>query len=187
MRRHHTALQTMRAAPLTTENSPLPENHGIPVRSIHNIALAFFINPRHMRDAATDLCLAGFLAKGIGIAGPRPDATTESTGDSADQHTWRWRARRFMSHDTHRRGADQMSGDDPTPANADPRCPEIDLWDVLAGMKISPGIVRLLKEDLSSDRVYLLVDAEDRVNEATRIMQWNSGLMRTEYLKGLPS
>lgn len=162
-----------------------------PSRNVSNIALAYFVNPRNLHDAATDLCSAGFRSDAINVTGRlnsfNPDvhksiASTDSD-TSVDQHTWRWRMRRFLVHDRHRRGADQISGDDRDPfAFSNPHCNRIDLSIVLAEMNVSSAISELLQNDTRSERTFMLVDAQDRVIEATEILQRNAGQLRTDYL-----
>lgn len=160
-------------------------------RNVFNVALAYFANPRNLHDASTDLCLAGFNVNSINVSslmgGARPlSAGTEKSralADQVEQHTWRWRMRRFMVHDRQRRGADQISGEDCDPlAFINPECPRIDLCAVLAGMNVPEATVELLRGDTQSERTFMLVDAQDRVFEASNILQANRGQLRTDYL-----
>jgi hypothetical protein len=160
-------------------------------RSISNVALAYFVNSRNLHDAVTDLCLAGFRSDAINVSGLMSGLGRESpevvrsaaTAAFAEEHTLRWRVRRFRVHDRHRRGADQISGDDKDSfAFPNPECTWIDLSDVLAQMNVSPGMVELLRSDTRSERTFMLVDAQGRVDEASAILQVNGGLLRTEYL-----
>jgi hypothetical protein len=165
-------------------------------RSVSNVALAYFMNARHLHDAATDLCSAGFLPGAINITQSAPsgvlsflkDRDRARRLDALDQHTWLWRTKRFLAHDVHRRGADQISGDDAVEQNfKNPTCAPMDFEAVLSAMSVSPIVAALLLRDLRDDRVFVLVDAEGRVEEACSILKINSGHMRTEYLKGLPA
>jgi len=49
-------------------------------------------------------------------------------------------------------------------------------------MNVPWSVVQLLRTDTRSERTFLLVDAEDRVDEASQILQMNGGELRTEYL-----
>jgi hypothetical protein len=160
-------------------------------RTVSNVALAYFVNPRNLHDAATDLCLAGFKADAINITGlihgyglESPEAArSAATAAFAEEHTLRWKMRRFLAHDRQRRGADQMSNDDRDSVGfPNPECTRIILSSVLAEMKVSHSIVELLRTDTRSERTFMLVDAEDRVAEASSILQMNGGELRTEYL-----
>ncbi|MGF7178782.1 hypothetical protein [Tunturiibacter psychrotolerans] len=160
-------------------------------RTVSNVALAYFVNPRNLHDAATDLCLAGFKADAINISGlfhgfgiENPEAArSAATAAFAEEHTLRWKMRRFLIHDRQRRGADQMSGDDRDSVGfPNPECTWIDLSGVLAEMNVPWSVVQLLRTDTRSERTFLLVDAEDRVDEASQILQMNGGELRTEYL-----
>ena len=161
------------------------------LRNVSNVALAFFVNPRNLHDAATDLCLAGFkadainvtgLIHGLGLESPET-ARSAATAAFAEEHTLRWKMRRFLVHDRQRRGADQMSGDDRDSVGfPNPECNWIDLSSVLAEMNVSRSIVELLRIDTRSERTFMLVDAQDRVDEASQILQMNGGELRTEYL-----
>jgi hypothetical protein len=160
-------------------------------RNVSNIALAYFVNPRNLHDAATDLCSAGFRSDAINITGRlnslslniRKSTASTDNDTSVDQHTWRWRVRRFLVHDGHRRGADQISGDDRDPlVFLNPQCNRIDLRVVLAQMNVTDAIAELLQIDTKSERTFMLVDAQDRVSEASEILQRNAGQLRTDYL-----
>lgn len=160
-------------------------------RNITNIALAYFVNPRNLHDAATDLCSAGFRSDAINITGlmnsldpgTRSPTSSTATNTLVDQHTWRWRVHRFLAHDRRRRGADQITGDDRDPlAFTNPKCNRIDLGVVLAQMNVSHAIAELLQSDTRSERTFMLVDAQDRVIEASDILQRNAGQLRTDYL-----
>lgn len=164
---------------------------GIPSsRNVRTVALAYFMNPRNLRDAATDLCLAGFstrainitdLSNGIKLKNPLTSLTPDLASD--DKHTLRWRLRRFLAHDRHRRGADQISGNNPDPnAFTDPECIRMDLGVVLAQMNVPQAVVDLLERDTMSERTFMMVDAKDRVAEASEIMKRNFGQLRTDYL-----
>jgi hypothetical protein len=170
----------------------MKEHLGIPYsRNVTNVALAYFTNPQNLHDAATDLCLAGFSADEINTTGlvggiePNKKLSKLLVPASApnEQHTWRWRLRRFLAHDRRRRGADQMVGDDRDPfAFTNPDCIRIDLSIVLAQMNVPQIVFDLLQRDTVSRRTFMLVDAKDRVAEASEIMQQNFGQLRTEFL-----
>ena len=163
-------------------------------RNVFNVALAYFMDARFLHDAASDLCDAGFQPGMINVAVPakKMRATEPQYEDlmgriaAVEEHTWGWITKRSMAHDRHRRGADQISGDDSMPTNyPNPLCPRIDLGTVLAAMNVSDGIVWLLEKEITSDRVFMLVDASGRVDEASAILKQNGGRLRTDYLKGL--
>ena len=141
-----------------------------------------------------DLCSAGFPADHINIALPVAQEASVKVKDSEPlpnaigAHSFRWLLNRMRGHDRHRQGADQMSGLDPTPSEGEnPTCSTLNLEVALTAMGVEPVVIALLRQDTRSYGTYLLVDAPDRVEEATLILNANAGYIRTEYLKKLPA
>ncbi len=162
-------------------------------RTPENIALAYFANAAGINDAVRDLCIAGFPADHINIALPLAQETSIEVKDSEPlpnaigTHSFRWLLNRMRGHDRHRQGADQMSGLDPTPPEGEnPTCSTLNLEVALTAMGVQPVVVALLRQDMRSYGTYMLIDALDRVEEATFILDANAGYIRTEYLKKLP-
>lgn len=148
-------------------------------RSKTNVCLAYFVDLRNVHDAATDLCLAGFVESAINI-------TEHLVGRDVTMsaHSWRWRIRRYLAHDRHRRGADQITGDASDPhAFTNPVCTHISLGLVLAQLEVSQAVIDLLQRDADHNRIFMLIDAVGRVREASRILQRNRGQLRTEFLQ----
>ncbi len=79
-----------------------------------------------------------------------------------------------------------MSGEDPfadEPEN--PTCWTIDLDTTLRALSVSSDMIALLKRDTVSKGMFMLIDAPDRVHEASEILSGNAGFLRTECLRGL--
>lgn len=155
------------------------------LRSVHNIALAYFDVPSSQNDAIRDLCSAGFKPDHINIS------RSPSVGDGSDKpiveaigsHSRRWQWNRSYAHDLNRRGTDQMSGRNPTPSlGPTPTCSPLDLITSLTVLGVSTQIIWLLTQDVLRGATYLMVDAHDRVAEAGEIMSRNAGHVRTDYL-----
>lgn len=155
------------------------------LRTIHNIALAYFNIPSSQSDAIRDLCAAGFQPDHINIS------RNSSVGDGPDKpilhaigsHSRRWQWNRSYVHDLSRSGSDQISGLNPTPSEGpNPNCSSLDLTASLTGLGVSTKIIWLLTQDVLRGATYLMVDAHNRVAEASAIMSRNSGHVRTDYL-----
>lgn len=162
----------------------------IHARTPENVALAYFANAAGVSDSIWDLCSAGFDAEYINIALPVAEEAASRNPDSEPLpnaigvHSFRWLLGRMRGHDRHRQGADQMSGLDPAPGEGDnPTCSTLNLETALEAMGVEPTVIALLRHDTRSYGTYVLVDAADRVAEATLILNANAGYMRTEYLK----
>jgi len=86
------------------------------LRTVDNIALAYFANTQNLNDAVRDLCSAHFKANHINISQPkRGDAPARKIADAqpyfnaTSRHTLCWLLNREGAHDRHRRGADQTA------------------------------------------------------------------------------
>lgn len=173
----------------------MPESAArINARTPDNVALAYFANAAGVNDSVRDLCIAGFPADHINIGLPLVQETSVKIKDSEPlpnaigTHSFRWLLNRMRGHDRHRQGADQMSGLDPTPSEGEnPTCSTLNLEMALTAMGIQPVVIALLRQDTRSYGMHMLVDARDRVEEATLILNANAGYIRTEYLKRLPA
>ena len=76
-----------------------------------------------------------------------------------------------------------MSGLNPTPSEGPkPTYSPLDLTASLTGLCVSTKIIWLLTQDVLRGATYLMVDAHNRVAEASAIMSRNSGHVRTDYL-----
>jgi hypothetical protein len=157
----------------------------ISVRTIHNIALAYFDVISNRSDAIRDLCTAGFQSDHINIS--RSSSSDKATDllipEAIGPHSRLWEWTRSYVHDLSRSGAEQMSGLNPTPSEGvNPSCPTLDLTVTLTSLGVSPKIIWLLTEDVLRGATYVLVDAHKRVAEASAIMSRNAGHVRTDYL-----
>ncbi len=163
-------------------------------RTSDNVALAYFASAASVSDSVRDLCSAGFLAEHINISLP---VALERAAEAEDSrplpnaigaHSLRWILNRMRGHDRHRRGADQMKGVNPTPPEGEnPTCSTLNLEVALTAMGVQPNVISLLLKDAHHHGMFLLVDAADRVEEATLILNANAGYIRTDYLKALPA
>ncbi len=159
-------------------------------RTIENIALAYFAKQEHLHDAVRDLSNAGFDGPAINIAASsRHDQVWNSVTlnkpleNAIGGHTVRWLTDRLRAHDRHRRGADQMQGLNPLPPEgANPTCSALNLPQALRALCVPSDIIALLQLDMKHNGTFLLVDACDRVEEASDIMSANAGYLRHQYL-----
>lgn len=160
-------------------------------RSIHNVALAYFTSPQRISDSIRDLCTADFAACHINISplGAQTAVTDENGGsqplhNAIGDHSLTWRWNRARHHDHSRRGADQLSGTNPTPAEgSNPTCYSFDVSIVLTALRVPAQVIALLQRELGQNGQFVMVDASDRVQEADRILDRNAGSLRTQYLQ----
>lgn len=163
----------------------------VTLRTIDNVALAYFSDPRRVSDSIRDLCTAGFAACNINIslskkqtAAMLAGAEDDSLPNAIGSHSVPWKWNRSWQHDRHRRGADQLSGLNPTPdEGANPTCYSFDLGVVLRAMHVPAQVITLLQSDAQTSGQFMLVDATNRVPEADRILDGNAGYLRTQYLR----
>ena len=163
-------------------------------RTVSDVALAYFTNARCLHDAATDLRKAGFSTNEINTTDPIPSFPPHpkssklqhlrSEAADPDLHSRLWEFKHSFMHDMHRRGEQQLSNENPTSPGTAPPCIHINLHDTLAAMGVAEDTIWLLEHEIEADRIFMLVDARDRVDEANRIMETDCGQVRTEYLKG---
>lgn len=155
-------------------------------RTIDTIALAYFAHSNHLHDAVRDLCSAGFAADHINISGTLgqemggdgPEAGA-SLPNAIGAHSLRWSFDRMRKHDRNRSGADQMSGLNPTPSEGlNPTCSVLDLASVLKALAVPQDVVWLLEQDVRKQGSFVLVDAPQRVEEASVILSGNAGYLR---------
>ncbi len=163
-----------------------------PKRTVHTVALAYFTRRQNVSDATRDLCNAGFAGTHISISQPTgsDDGVIERQPlvNAIGVHSLRWQIERARTHDRQRRGANQMSGADPFPAEPEnPTCWTIDLATTLRALSIHSDMISLLERDTIRKGMFVLVDAPDRVPEANDILSNNAGFLRTDYLRGLPA
>ncbi len=160
-------------------------------RTVHNVSLAYFVSRQNVSDATRDLVNAGFVGTSISISQPaESDAPVQrqSLVNAIGDHSLRWQLHRARIHDRQRRGAHQMSGDDPVPTEAaNPTCWTIDLATTLRALAVPVDTIALLQRDTLLKGMFMLVDAPDRVSEANDILSGNAGFLRTNYLRGLPA
>ncbi len=162
------------------------------LRTVNNIALAYFMRPENLHDAVRDLCTANFQARDINISGfaapGGPAAGTENylpLPNAIGMHSLRWSWKQSRVHDRYRRGADQINGRNPIPAEGqNPTCSTLDLPVALGALSVSREIIWLLEQDARKGAAFVLVDAKDRVDEAGTILSGNAGYVRTDYLTG---
>lgn len=159
-------------------------------RNPDNVALAYFASNAGVGDSIRDLCNAGFQADHINVSLPIAGEARVKIEDhqplpnAIGTHSIRWLLNRMRGHDRQRQGADQMRGLNPEPAEgANPTCSTLNLEVALAAMGVEPDVVALLRQDTRSCGMYMLVDAPNRVQEATLILNANAGYIRTAYLK----
>jgi hypothetical protein len=159
-------------------------------RIIHNVALAYFATSKGLNDAARDLCTAGFETNNINISRSNAQREREhATGDGTPlpnaigTHSLRWLCRQILAHDSNRSGADQISGLDRTPTEGiNPTCSTLDLPGALMAMGVPLEVLSLLQRDAEHSGMFMMIDASDRVNEASVIMSGNGGYIRTGFL-----
>ncbi len=166
-------------------------NESTTPRSVHNIALAYFVTRENVSDATRDLCNAGFIGNQINITHTptRAEAVDPATHhqplpNAIGPHSLRWILNRARTHDRQRQGANQMHGLDPVPKEpANPTCWTLDLASALNALAIPTDVIALLQRDTADTGMFMLIDAPDRVPEASSILSGNAGFLRTQYLR----
>jgi hypothetical protein len=160
-------------------------------RTVANVSLAYFADYRGVSDSIRDLCTAGFEARNINISQSAAEQKTHPQAEAAGPlpnaigaHSKLWLWDQYRKHDRQRSGADQMSGLNPTPSEgANPTCSSFNLQGALSAMHVPPVVITLLLRDVQSHGMFMLVDADGRVDEADSILDKNAGLIRTQHLR----
>ncbi len=167
-------------------------------KALSEVALAYFINAKCVHDATTDLCRAGFRPEQIHITGVYP-SYPPSTADprhlqklsdevaNPSLHSHFWSMKDSFLHDQHRQGAEQLANENSKPAEVAPPTPAINLHDKLATLGVAEETIWLIEHEVEADRIFMLVEAGHRVDEANYIMEHDCGQIRTETIKGWPA
>lgn len=104
--------------------------------------------------------------------------------NAVGKHSRLWLWKRAFAHDWGRKGADQLSGLNPVPPEgANPTCLALDLQRALAAMSVPAVVIDLLMADVQQQGSFVMVDADDRVQQAERILSSNAGYVRTKYFE----
>ena len=163
------------------------------------VVVALFGQTKQVSDAVADLTHAGFDKYQIRVgfaADGRQEAPHNGHGnhknaseDPRRQHTLSWRLRRSFELDLHRRGESQLSGrgkDRSSPVRLHELYSTVNLHDALQSLCAREDRIRLLKNEIGPKGAIILVDAEDRWNEAESILARVAGKIRTDTATELP-
>lgn len=170
------------------ENTSIAENR----RLASDVVAAIFRESEAVRDAITDLTEAGF--RDISIAFP-PHGTHDEIGKAGGDgaHSMRWKVRRLLEHDIHRRGADQMSAGKSSAeiereawekdvANQS-SYREVPLRESLLSIGVAETRIELLERQIGEHGALLMVHAGDHVHEVEKILENDTGKIRTQTAK----
>lgn len=164
----------------------------------YGVVVALFKQTKHVCDAVADLAHAGFGKEQIRVAFPFGNENESRTSAEArhevrqadpwDQHSLSWKLRQSFQHDLHRKGADQIAGEDQGDSSTriEAKCSEVDLRHSLMALGAGEPTVHLLSDEAGPDGAIVLVDAGHRWKEADSILDRNSGLIRTDTATALP-
>ncbi len=159
--------------------------------SPYGLVAALFQERKHATDAISDLIEAGFPGRNIRLAYAFDDPTfavhpnaAELKGpdiQAADGHSLRWRMRHKFEDDLHKRGADQLSGEDADDSHAhQPPYEQVTLHDTLAGLGVMEDRITLLNREIGPTGAFLLVDGSHRWKDVVAIVERNCGDIRTD-------
>jgi hypothetical protein len=156
------------------------------------VVVALFGQTKQVRDAVADLTHAGFDKWQIRVAFAS-ESQQNSKGNKANhngsnghlrkQHTLSWLLRRSFELDLHRSGKDQLAGTDKkdlSSAKLDEQYLKVDLHATLLALCAKEERIRLLKSEIGTSGALVLVDADDRWNEAESILARVAGKIRTD-------
>jgi hypothetical protein len=157
-----------------------------------DLVVSLFTDIQSASGAIADLGDAGFDKSQILVAlsteGRRGQKHLSIVQDLADQEhleqtkSLAWRLRRSFEHDLHRRGTDQMAGQDKNQSSGEAILPftEVNLGDVLLPLGVCEDTVQLMDREIGPDGVLILVHAPFHCKEAQSILERNTGIIRTD-------
>jgi hypothetical protein len=159
---------------------------------IPDLVVGLFTESHSAHGAIADLDIAGFHRDRVAIAFSAEGKKAHQEGSHkghwgeptppASEYSLAWKLRHWVEGDTHRRGAEQMSGERPTGGQAghqEEQYSEVDLHDTLKGVGVPEKRILLLDQILGVDGLLVLVDARERSREARVILEKNCGQIRT--------
>ncbi|HEV2272706.1 MAG TPA: hypothetical protein VGR96_01000 [Acidobacteriaceae bacterium] len=174
---------------METDSAKMPIK--IPQPTASSLVAALFTETKSAHGALADLARAGVPGDQIGVAfsaeGQRALWSEFELGGEGhrivpkDEYSLIWRLRRSFEHDLHKRGADQFSatGSEEMLNGADHPYYLVHLHDTLRAIGVAEDRILLLDRALGMRGVLVLVEAGDRVREVERILERNSGQIRS--------
>ena len=164
-----------------------------------NLIVALFTDRQYAQGAIADLRDAGFSNRQIRIAFSIENKQTEwpksaandqgQNAVSEERNSLAWRLKRSFEHDLHRKGADQMTGQDEDLSSSGPLQPytQVDLRETLLSIRVVEQRILLLNREMGENGALVLVNAERRTQEVESILTRNSRSNPNGYRDRAPS
>jgi hypothetical protein len=157
------------------------------------VVVALFGQTKQVSDAVADLTNAGFAKYQIRVAfadeaqqnhagnGNGKPSQSSSNGSGRKAHTLRWRLRRSFELDLHRSGREQLARKGGSSLlKAGDQYSKVNLHETLLNLCKIEDRIRLLKSEIGPSGALVVVDADDRWNEAESILARVAGKIRTD-------
>jgi len=158
------------------------------------VVVALFGQRRQVSDAIADLTNAGFAKYQIRVAfadeaqqnhagnGNGKSSHNGPNGSGRNAHTLSWRLRRSFELDLHRSGREQLArkGNGSSFLKVGDQYSRVNLHETLLNLCVIEDRIRLLKSEIGPSGALVVVDANDRWNEAESILARVAGKIRTD-------